>query len=89
MDSRMLLTYIIVDIFCIIIVGIINQNIITDSGSELEVKMIKRSLLTYIVFMVTSITSLITENTALFYSQGINYASNMISLTCLAFTSFY
>lgn len=89
MDSRMLLTYIIVDIFCIIIVRIINQNIITDSGSELEVKMIRRSLNSYILFMIAGIAGLIAENAGLTYSRIIDYASNIISLTCLSFASFY
>ncbi|WP_455721773.1 hypothetical protein [Agathobacter sp.] len=52
MDYRMLLTYIIVDIFCIIIVGVIRRSITTDSGSELEVRMLRRSLWSYIIFML-------------------------------------
>ena len=47
MDYRMLITYIIVDIFCIVIVGIIRKNLTSDSGSEQEVKMLKLSLLHY------------------------------------------
>ena len=89
MDSRMLITYIIVDIFCLIIVGVINQNITTDSGSELEVKTLRRSLLSYIVFMIAGLTGLITENADFFYSRGIDYAANIISLTCLDFSAFY
>lgn len=85
----MLLTYIIVDIFCIIIVWIINQNITTDSGSELEVKMLRRSLLNYIAFMIAGLIGLITENANLFYSRGIDYISNIISLTCLDFSAFF
>ena len=67
MDYRMLITYIIVDIFCIIIVGVIKQNITTDSGSELEVRMLRRSLWSYIRFMVAGLTGLITENADLFF----------------------
>lgn len=89
MDSRMLITYIIVDIFCLIIVGVINQNITTDSGSELEVKTLRRSLLSYIVFMIAGLTGLITENTDFIYSRGIDYAANIISLTCLDLSAFY
>lgn len=89
MDYRMLITYIIVDIFCLIIVGIIKQNITTDSGSELEVKMLRRSLWSYIVFMIAGLTGLIMENTDLFYSKALDYAANIISLTCLDFSSFY
>lgn len=89
MDYRMLITYIIVDIFCIIIVGIIKQNITTDSGSELEVKMLRRSLLSYIVFMIAGLVGLIMENTDLFYLKAIDYISNIISLTCLDFSAFY
>lgn len=89
MDYRMLLTYIIVDIFCIIIVGVIKQNIATDSGSELEVKMLRRSLWSYIIFMLAGLTGLITENTHILYSKGIDYLSNIISLSCLDFSSFY
>lgn len=55
MDYRMLITYIIVDIFCIIIAGVINRNITTDSGSELEVRMIRRSVSNYIVFMIAGL----------------------------------
>lgn len=89
MDYRMLLTYIIVDIFCIIIVGIIKRNITTDSGSELEVRMLRRSLWSYIVFMIAGLIGLIMENTDLFYSRGVDYASNIISLTCLDLSAFY
>ncbi len=89
MDYRMLLTYIIVDIFCIIIVGVIKQNITTDSGSELEVRMLRRSLWSYIIFMLAGLTGLITENTHIIYSRGIDYISNIISLTCLDLSSFY
>lgn len=89
MDYRMLITYIIVDIFCIIIVGIINQNITTDSGSELEVKMLRRSLLSYIVFMIAGLIGLIMENISPIYFKSIDYISNIISLTCLDFSSFY
>ncbi len=89
MDYRMLITYIIVDIFCIIIVGVIKQNITTDSGSELEVKMLRRSLWSYIVFMIAGLTGLIMENTNLFYFKAIDYVCNIISLTCLDFSAFY
>lgn len=89
MDYRMLITYIIVDIFCIIIVGVIKQNITTDSGSELEVRMLRRSLWSYIIFMVAGLTGLITENADLFYFKGIYYLANMISLTCLDLSAFY
>lgn len=89
MDYRMLLTYIIVDIFCIIIVGVIKQNIATDSGSELEVRMLRRSLWSYIVFMLAGLTGLITENTHIFYSRGLDYVANIISLTCLDLSAFY
>lgn len=89
MDYRMLLTYIIVDIFCIIIVGVINRNITTDSGSELEIRMLRRSLWSYIIFMLAGLAGLITENTGFLYSKGLAYASNIISLTCLDFSAFY
>lgn len=89
MDSRMLITYIIVDIFCIIIVGVIKQNITTDSGSELEVKMLRRSLWSYIVFMIAGLTGLITENNDLFYFRSVDYIANIISLTCLDLSAFY
>lgn len=89
MDHRMLLTYIIVDIFCIIIVGVIKQNITTDSGSELEVRMLRRSLQSYIIFMIAGLTGLVMENVGLVYSRGVDYAANIISLTCLDFSAFY
>lgn len=88
MDYRMLITYIMVDIFCIIIVGVIKQNITADSGSELEVRMLKRSLWSYIIFMIAGLTGLITENADLFYLRGIDYAANIISLTSLIFRHF-
>lgn len=89
MDYRMLITYIMVDIFCIIIVGVIKQNITTDSGSELEVRMLRRSLWSYIIFMIAGLTGLITENADLYYLRGIDYAANIISLTCLDLSAFY
>lgn len=89
MDYRMLLTYIIVDIFCLIIVWVIKQNITTDSGSELEVRMLRNSLWSYIVFMIAGLAGLIAENTAFPYFRSVVYASNMISLTCLDFSAFY
>lgn len=89
MDYRMLLTYIIVDIFCLIIVWVIKQNITTDSGSELEVRMLRNSLWSYIIFMIAGLAGLITENTDSLYFRSIVYVSNIISLTCLDFSAFY
>jgi len=89
MDYRMLLTYITIDIFCIIIAAVINRNITSDSGGELEVKMIKRSVRSYIIFMIAGLTGLVLESTDLFYSKGIDYVANVISLSCLMISSFY
>lgn len=89
MNFRMLITYIIIDIFCIIIAGDIWKNITTDSGSELEVKMFRRSVCNYIVFMLAGLTGLVLENNDLFYLKGLDYLSNVISLTCLMESSFY
>ena len=61
----------------------------TDSGSELEVKMIKRSLRSYVIFMVAGMIGLITENTDLIDLRSINYVSNIFSLTFLSFAAFY
>ncbi len=79
----------IVDIFCIVIESVINQNIMTDLGSELEVKIMKRSLRSYVIFMVAGMIGLITENTDLIDSRSINDVSNIFSLTFLCFAAFY
>lgn len=89
MDYRMLITYIIVDIFCIVIVGVIWKSFTTDSGSEQEIRMLKRSLLSYILFMVAGLVGLVIENTDWIYLRAVDYAANIISLSCLALSGFY
>ena len=89
MDYRMLITYIIIDIFCIIIAVVISQSITTDSGSELEVKMFRRSVRSYIVFMLAGLIGLLLEKSDLFYAREFDYLSNVISLSCLIGSSFY
>lgn len=89
MDYRMLITYIIVDIFCIVIVGVIRKSFTTDSGSEQEIRMLKRSLLSYILFMVAGLVGLVIENTDWIYLRAVDYAANIVSLSCLALSGFY
>ena len=89
MDYRMLITYIIVDIFCIVIVGIIRKNLTSDSGSEQEVKMLKLSLLHYFLFMIAGLTGLMMENSDLFYSKALDYFANIVSLSSLALSGFF
>ena len=89
MDSRMLITYIIIDIFCIIIAYVIKNSFTTDFGGEQEVVMLKRSLSFYILFMLTGLVGLVVENVSLFYLQAIDYVANAASLICLALTGFY
>ena len=82
----MLITYIIVDIFCIIIVEVIRKNLTADSGSEQEVKMLKYSLGCYFLFMIAGLIGLIVENGNLFYSKVVDYLANVVSLSALAST---
>lgn len=89
MDYRMLITYVIVDIFCIIIVGVIQNNLSADTGSELEIKTFKRSLWSYILFMVAGLIGLIMENSVFLYLKPVDYAANIISLSCLGLSSFF
>ena len=85
----MLITYIIVDIFCIIIVEVIRKNLTADSGSEQEVKMLKYSLGCYFLFMIAGLIGLIVENGNLFYSKVVDYLANVVSLSALALSGFY
>lgn len=89
MDSRMLITYIMVDIFCFIIVFVIRKNLTTDIGSELEVRMLRGSMDSYICFMAAGLVGLTVEHGGLFYSKAIDYAANMISLSMLSMASFF
>lgn len=89
MDYRMLITYIIVDIFCIVIVGVIQRSFTTDSGSEQEIRMLKRSLLAYILFMLTGLVGLVIENVDWLYLRTVDYLANIVSLSCLALSGFY
>lgn len=88
MDSRMLITYIIEDIFCLIIVGVIRKNLTMDSGSEQEVKALKHSLLCYILLITAGLAGLIIENNDSFYSKTIDYLANMVSLSSLTLSGF-
>lgn len=89
MDYRMLLTYIIVDIFCIVIVGVIYRNLTSDSGSEQEVTVLKYSLLYYMLFMIAGLIGLILENGSLIYSKAVDYLANIVSLSSLALSGFF
>ena len=89
MDYRMLITYIIVDIFCIIIVGVLLKNLTSDYGSEQEVQAFRHSLDCYILFMISGLVGLIIENGSGFYSKGIDYLANAVSLSCLVLPGFF
>lgn len=89
MDYRMLITYIIVDIFCIIIVSVILKSLTNDYGSEQEVGAFRHSLYCYIVFMISGLVGLILENGTSFYSKGIDYLANALSLSCLVLPGFF
>lgn len=89
MDYRMLITYIIVDIFCVIIVSVLLKNLTSDYGSELEVRAFRRSLYCYIIFMAAGLVGLIIENGTGFYAKWLDYLANGISLFCLVLTGFF
>lgn len=89
MDNRMLITYIIVDIFCIIIVGVLMKNLTSDYGSEQEVRLFRYSLYCYILFMVAGLIGLTIENRTIFYLKWGIYLANAVSLSCLDLSGFY
>lgn len=89
MDYRMLITYVIVDIFCIIIVSVLLKNLSSDYGSEQEVRAFRHSLNSYIIFMLSGLVGLIIENAAGFYLKWLDYIANIVSLSCLVLSGFF
>lgn len=89
MDEKMIMTYIMVDIYCIILALTINRSINDDFGSEFEVKSMKRALLSFCGFLIFGLFWLLMENGYLPYVRMNAWISNMLSLWLLIAVSYY
>ena len=77
MDEKMVMTYVIVDIYCMILALTIYRSINNDFGNEFEVKSIKRALISFCGFMGFGLVWLLMENGYLPYINANAWISNM------------
>lgn len=89
MDEKMVMTYVIVDIYCMILALTIYRSINNDFGNEFEVKSIKRALISFCGFMGFGLVWLLMENGYLPYINANAWISNMLSLWLLIAVSYY
>lgn len=88
MDTRMVVTYIIVDIFCIILAVSMTLHINRDCGSEFEVRGLRRALISYCGFLVAGLLGVLMEAGMIGYLKAGIWLSNMLSLFLLAAVSY-
>lgn len=89
MDTRMLLTYLVVDFFCIILASSMIQHINRDFGSDFEVKHLRRALLSFCGFMLFGLAALFVENSAFSNVTLAIWLGNMLSLFLLLLVNYH
>jgi len=89
MDFSMIVTYIVVDFFCILQALSMGLCINTDFGSEFEVKELRRALWSYCGFLVAGLIWLLTQNHYFPYITAIVWIANMLSMFLLSLSSYY
>jgi diguanylate cyclase (GGDEF)-like protein len=89
MDEHMIITYVVVDVICIVLSLTMWRFVDSDFGGEFEVKALRRSLLSYCSFLFFGLIWLLMENKFLPFVRGIVWAANMLSLFSLALTAYF
>ena len=89
MDTRMVVTYIVVDLFCIIMAVSMSIHIDTDFGSEFEIKTLRTSLYCYCGFLIFGLVWLLTQYGYIPYVRPVVWIANMLSLMLLIAVDFF
>jgi diguanylate cyclase (GGDEF)-like protein len=89
MDIQMIVTYIDVDLFCMIMACVMSMNLNSDFGSESEVRTLQKALASYCGFLLFGLVWLLTQNGYLIYSAVVAWISNCLSLFLMNMTSFF
>lgn len=89
MDERMIITYVVVDIVCIVLALSMWRCIGNDFGREFEAKALRSSLLSYCSFLLFGLLWLLMENGYFPFVRGIVWVSNMISLFSLILVAYF
>lgn len=89
MSFPMLVTYFMIDAFCIIMACVMGAHLTSDFGSEFEVKALRKSLAAYCSFLVFGLLCLSMQNGVLTYRVSTAYLTNGLSLFFINFTVFY
>lgn len=89
MDERMLITYVVVDIFCIVLALSMWRYIGNDFGREFEVKTLRNALSSYCSFLLFGLLGILMENGYFPFVRGIVWISNIISLLSLILVSYF
>lgn len=89
MDFKMIVTYVFIDIFCIIMAAVMGININSDFGSEFEVKALRKAMISYCGFLVSGLVWLLTQNGYLIYNVAVLWIANCLSLMLMSLSAFY
>jgi diguanylate cyclase (GGDEF)-like protein len=89
MDERMIITYVVVDIICIVLALSMWQSIGSDFGREIEAKAMRRALLSYCSFLLFGLLWLFMENGYLPFVRAIFWVTNMLSLYSLILCAYF
>lgn len=89
MDTRMVITYIIVDIFCIILALTMSRHINRDFGNNFQVKSLRNALASYCGFLIFGLIGLISETQFLNPISEVIWLYNMLSLFLLICVSYF
>src|SRR5574344_2043466 len=89
MDTRMVVTYIVIDLFCIIMAVSMSIHIDTDFGSEFEIKTLRTSLYCFCGFLIFGLVWLLTQYGYIPYISPVLLFSTMLSLILLITVYFF
>lgn len=89
MDIQMIVTYIAVDLLCILMASVMALHLDSDFGRESEVNALQKALAAYCGFLVFGLLWLLTQNGYLPYHPFVVWGSNILSLWLMNMTAFY
>lgn len=89
MDERMVMTYLVIDLFCLIIALTMCHSFNDDFGCEFEVMSIRKSVYCYCGFMLSGLLWLFMENEFIPMVVSVVWIANMCSLFLIIALSYY
>lgn len=89
MTIQMVVTYVVVDMFCIIIACTMGANLNSDFGSEFEVKTFRRALVAYCGFQIFGLIWVLAQHGYLPYNTLVVWIANELSLIMMNLTPYY